>query len=830
MVGGTNGATFDTSLSIHTLAAILISSLLISCSGSNNPPGAGPDTKSPDASSGPHADDTDTRTQGPAKLAFKAGDSYNFEEVVVDTTQSITVSIGYSGGVPAENVNVALNGNDGFSIKSNGCPEVVESNCSVDVEFAPTETGSKSAELKVDYHDGSTSQSISFELKAAVEVEGIPSLSIENDYDNNKLYDFDRVSVTTSESKTLNVEFSGGPEATEVETELKTGDVFEIESTDCSGTVSQDCRIDIVFDPEKALSYQDELIISYVSEPHPTNPVTGGDEMTVRGIGLGDMKVNEVATSWEAHTCAILEDNTLRCWGKSIDGQLGLGSEGSTNVTSMGDARPRVDLGTNRTVKDVALGEHHTCAILDNGDIKCWGLGGLLGLGDKESRGDEEGEMGDNLPALDFHEERDAVQISAGLEHTCAIFSDNTLTCWGYNGSGQLGIGEVAELGNEPNPFIADSGDVNVGSNRYPTKVAAGGRHTCALLDNGSIKCWGNNEYGQLGRGDTKQFGRDAPLSSKYPTVDLGSGDSISSVTAGQHHTCALLNDGSVKCWGRNQHGQLGLGDMEHRGDEASEMGDSLPTVKLGGEVKAIDAGGHHTCAILEDDSLKCWGYNFDGQLGLGDRSEAGQAPDHPGEDEISVTERRNRGDQSDEMGESLAKVDLGSSRFPTQISSGLNYNCALLDNGRIKCWGDSESGKLGGMPERMGDDEGEMGDNLPVVDVGSRDSTSPDAAEKPTVSIVSPEVPDSPPLEVSTLELEAKASDPDGGSIQSYEWEITDDRGTTNSFTGNDISISPWDASNGFEPGSFDIKVTVTDDEGQKASASVAVELGRTG
>jgi len=169
-----------------------------------------------------------------------------------------------------------------------------------------------------------------------------------------------------------------------------------------------------------------------------------------------------------------------------------------------------------------------------------------------------------------------------------------------------------------------------------------GGAHSCALLDDGSVKCWGGNEVGQLGLGDSVSRGNEASMmGDALPAVDLGSGRSALRIVAGTEHTCALIDDGSAKCWGANLSGQLGLGDQRARGDEPGEMGDALSAVDLGSNssVLALSAGRSHTCVLLDDRRIKCWGENYYGELGLGDRD--------------------NRGDEPGEMGDALPAVSL---------------------------------------------------------------------------------------------------------------------------------------------------------------------------
>ena len=161
-----------------------------------------------------------------------------------------------------------------------------------------------------------------------------------------------------------------------------------------------------------------------------------------------------------------------------------------------------------------------------------------------QNRGDNADEMGDNLPILDFGGPSLAVKVKA------------------------------------------------VSASGIATRVR--------LLNDGSVKCWGQGNYGQLGYGDTQSRGVGAgEMGANLPSVDLGSGRSAKFIAAGGDHTCALLDDGGVKCWGYNNNGQLGYGDTQSRGDGADEMGDSLPTVDLGSgrSAKFIAAGGYHACA-----------------------------------------------------------------------------------------------------------------------------------------------------------------------------------------------------------------------------------------
>ena len=161
-----------------------------------------------------------------------------------------------------------------------------------------------------------------------------------------------------------------------------------------------------------------------------------------------------------------------------------------------------------------------------------------------------------------------ATQIAAGTYHTCALLTDGSTKCWGYNASGELGINSTTQ---QNAPGIA----VNLGNGATAKGLAAGSKYTCALLTDGSAKCWGYNAYGQLGIGSTTQ--QNAPGSA----VNLGNGATAKELAAGLSHACALLTGGSVKCWGYNAYGQLGINNTKTQGTSASHMGDNLPFVLL---------------------------------------------------------------------------------------------------------------------------------------------------------------------------------------------------------------------------------------------------------
>ena len=345
------------------------------------------------------------------------------------------------------------------------------------------------------------------------------------------------------------------------------------------------------------------------------------------------------------HVCIQSTVGGVKCWGQNTSGQLGLGDTAhrGNGASEMGSNLPAVSLGTGRTALALAPGGYHTCALLDNRQVKCWGsnFAGQLGLGDVNERGDAAGEMGDSLPTVSLGAGRTAKAIASGTYYSCAILDNGTLKCWGHNTYGQLGLGDTSHRGDAASEMGDSLPAISLGTGRTATQLAAGSSHVCALLDNAQVKCWGYNLYGQLGRGDTANRGDGASEMGDYlTTVSLGTGLSALAIVGGGSHTCVILNTNRAKCWGRNSSGQLGLGDTNARGDGASEMGDSLPLIDLGTgrTVLFLSAGYTHSCAILDNYTAKCWGYNTSGDLGLGDTAHRGDGASEMGDSLTTIS------------------------------------------------------------------------------------------------------------------------------------------------------------------------------------------------
>jgi cysteine-rich repeat protein len=409
--------------------------------------------------------------------------------------------------------------------------------------------------------------------------------------------------------------------------------------------------------------------------------------------------VTQIALGFQ-YACALFYDGRVKCWGVNASGQLGIGSTATIGdgPGEMGANLVAVNLGTGHTAKSIAAGTSHACAILDDDSLKCWGLNqnGQLGQNDGNNRGDQPGEMGDALPPIFLGTGRTAVAVTAGGQHTCALLDDATAKCWGENFAGILGKGNLTGVGKAPGDMQTLQ-PISLGTGKTVKEISTGFSHTCVVLSDDTVKCWGFNGTGGLGIGDTtNRGGGNNQMGDFLPTVPLGTGRTAKHIQVGLDISCAHLDDDSVKCWGNGSYGALGQGNTQNLGDMMGELGDALPAIDLGTGKKLMELGarGSTPCARFDDGTFKCWGRNFAGAVGLGDTND--------------------RGDTAGEMGNALPAIDLGVGVSPSFIATGPAFTCAGLASGRIKCWGANDAGQLGlGDTQNRGDAAGEMGDAL---------------------------------------------------------------------------------------------------------------------
>jgi alpha-tubulin suppressor-like RCC1 family protein len=329
------------------------------------------------------------------------------------------------------------------------------------------------------------------------------------------------------------------------------------------------------------------------------------------------------------HTCVLSTLGGIKCWGFNGDGQLG-------NGTTIYRTTPVDVVGLANEVVQLTSGDFHTCVLTATGGVKCWGknTGGLLGDGSTILK---------NKPVDVVGLSNGVIQLSAGNEHTCALTTIGGVKCWGNNVSGELGDGTTIVRTTPVDVIGLSSGVI---------QVAAGGYHTCALTNEGGVKCWGNNWDGELGNGTI--------INQSVPVDVFGLSSGVSQIAGGGDSTCAALTVGGVKCWGENRYGQLGDGTTISRHTPVNVMGYSY-------NVKQLAAGLGHVCVLSEGGGIKCWGYNDHGQLGDG-----------------TTTDR------------SMPVNVLSFSSGINEIAAGTENTCALTTNGGLTCWGYNWAGSLG--------------------------------------------------------------------------------------------------------------------------------------
>jgi alpha-tubulin suppressor-like RCC1 family protein len=345
---------------------------------------------------------------------------------------------------------------------------------------------------------------------------------------------------------------------------------------------------------------------------------TGTSELGAAGSGVPFV---QVAVGKES-SCAVRSDSSLWCWGGNSNNQLLL--PGTFNRLTP------VAVGVGAIWNQVACGQSHSCTVSNQAALSCWGNNGSGQLG--------------AIPAATGKAEVPGgpwQSVATGLYQTCAIKQDGTLWCWGDNTNGTLGTGDT-----NPSavPFqVTGQGWSQVSSNYL---------HTCAVKTDGTLWCWGLNA--NLEAGTTSEF--------PWSPVQLA-GTTWTQVTTGLYHTCAIKNDGTLWCWGGNLSGQLGSDSIPVL--PTSQTSD--PVQIAGTTWQSVSAGQSHTCAVMVDGTLWCWGSNTSGQLG------------------------------DNTLDSKSTPVAVGTSgQTWAMVAAGVTHTCALATGGSLWCWGDNSAGQLG--------------------------------------------------------------------------------------------------------------------------------------
>lgn len=413
-----------------------------------------------------------------------------------------------------------------------------------------------------------------------------------------------------------------------------------------------------------------------------------------------------------AHGCAVQKDRTVRCWGAGSSGRLGSGalddrlSAGGTEAAAFSPG----------TVAAVATGDLHTCALLTSGAVRCWGQGasGQLGGGRRDNRRDgwADPASGTDDPTT-VPLGGPATALTAGAEFTCALLADGAVRCWGDGQSGALGSrGTDNRLDGLLDGPSDDASIVPLGE--AATAVSAGAQHACALVVSGAVRCWGLGTNGRLGTGtgdsrnaataeDSRLDGLTNPATGTDEASTVPLDGAATAISAGAGHTCALMAaSGAVRCWGLGTSGQLGIGrTSDSRLDgyviSATDVASTVPLKPIGTPANklvttpsipaiAISAGDRHTCAVLEQGDVRCWGLGTSGQLGHG--ATDGRLDSSSGLNVIA--------DVASRVGGGAGGTDAGLSAPAISVTAGTRATCAELATGAVRCWGDGADGRLG--------------------------------------------------------------------------------------------------------------------------------------
>ena len=387
---------------------------------------------------------------------------------------------------------------------------------------------------------------------------------------------------------------------------------------------------------------------------------TGGVGGSRSGTIASNLGENSRLSAAGDHVCTIRADSTVWCWGYNGNGALGV-SLIDRSVTPV--QVPTSDLSD---VRSLAAGTDHTCALLNDGHVKCWGANDSGQSHPSEDHQEFQtspdfvtevsGTGGANVPLANVK------AIAAGSGFTCALHNNGRVSCWGDNVWGELGTGDF----NPQSPMTIATSVVDKFSAPIENVIAisAGGLSTCALMADTSVMCWGFGDYGSLGNGKMQESSV-AVFVHKSVTDDSNLVH-VASLAVGGYHTCILDTSGRASCWGKNFWGQLGNNPLA--GTTAFSLKKAPVEVDSDEEFSNIATSSDTTCAILKSTkAVQCWGLNYSGQVGDGTRINRQQP--------VNVS---------------------GDGNYNVELALAQAFSCSLASNEAIRCWGNNSEGQLG--------------------------------------------------------------------------------------------------------------------------------------
>lgn len=316
---------------------------------------------------------------------------------------------------------------------------------------------------------------------------------------------------------------------------------------------------------------------------------------------------------------------------------------------------------TKQHMSTLGLGYGHTCRIVDGGQVECWGDGkyGQLGHG---TSSDSQTPVKVHASSTDSTPLSGVIGISSGYYHTCALINDGKVKCWGEGEWGQLGNNGT---GNQTTPVNVHTSSTDSTPLSHIQGVSASGVHTCALTNDGKVKCWGQGKYDQLVNDEEKNL---VPIDIPTSSTDSNPLSGITMVSAGRYHNCALTTAGTVKCWGAWLPSWNFFADNPAPRYVPTSSTDSTP---LSGVV-SISSGNAHTCVLTHTGKVKCWG------------------------DSRYVGTNEDTGNQFTPVDVHTSATDSTSLSGIVAVSCGEFHTCVLTNTGTVKCWGSGYEGALG--------------------------------------------------------------------------------------------------------------------------------------
>jgi len=363
------------------------------------------------------------------------------------------------------------------------------------------------------------------------------------------------------------------------------------------------------------------LLIALLVGPGGSGPAEASCVLTAAGgvkcwgANLGDGTLNTSSTPVDvpgltsgviqiaqggAHTCVLTAAGGVKCWGLNRSGQLGNGT--FTSQSPFIIPSPVDVVGLSGGVVQIAAGATHTCAVTTTHSLKCWGANELGQLGNGAS-----GSFLAEPTPVDASGLLDVAQVSAGASFTCALSTSGGVKCWGFNDKGQLGDDSVTQLP----PFFKTTPVDVIGLTSGVVQISGIGGHTCALTSAGGVKCWGDNIVGQIATRNSNPFFFDQPHD--IPTLTSG----VAQISAGISHNCVVTTSGGAKCWGQNLSGEVGDGTFQFA-IACCSVDPPVDVIGLTSGVAQISVSGRLSCALTTSGGVKCWGRNNVGQLGNG--------------------------------------------------------------------------------------------------------------------------------------------------------------------------------------------------------------------